>query len=109
MSGLGGIEHCTNLTSLRAASMLGPIDARQLAPLTRLAFLSTSTGLEHQEALQDLSGLRQLRLLDNQIHKEALTPGHPTRALLDDLKARGVAVCVAPISWSGDGRPRSFE
>lgn len=109
VSGLAGIERCPGIVSLNAVSMIGRVDIRRLAPLPRLRDLSIGTDVETLDALRDLAALKRLRLVGNAVYDEVMTPGHPTRRLLEDLRARGVDVGVGPISWSGEGRPPLFK
>lgn len=98
ITSLDGIGLCPNVTSLYAISMIGPVDIRSLTPLAGLETLLLGTGCTNIEALRDLPGLRELRLFDDAIYGDAEPAGHPTRALLAELKLRGIRVQINPAS-----------
>lgn len=108
VSSLGGIEHCRNLKSLEAISMIDRLDIQQLAPLSKLEYLSISTSFDNLGALSNLEGLQRLRLLDDEVYAQAMTPGHPTRIQFEQLKARGIVVYVSPMTWQGE-RPTPYQ
>ncbi|MER0240319.1 hypothetical protein [Fulvimarina sp. MAC8] len=108
VSDLDGIEHCRNLRSLMATSMIDKLDIRQLASLSKLEYVSISTAFNNLGALSELSGLKRLRLLGDEVYAQAMTPEHPTGILLQQLKTRGVAVYVSPMSWHGE-RPSPYQ
>ncbi|MCO6406476.1 hypothetical protein GTW10_23665 [Aurantimonas endophytica] len=108
VSSLGGIEQCRNLRSLEAISMIDRLDIQQLAPLSKLEYLSISIPFDNLGALSNLEGLKRIRLLGDGVFAEAITPEHPTRILFERLKARGIEVYVSPMTWQGE-RPTPYQ
>jgi len=108
MSDVGGIELCPNVTSISATSMLARRDTRKPTPLARLTHLSISPAFDNLETLLDLKALKQLPLLDHGTYTDVITPGHPTRALFEAMKAGGVMVWVGLTSRKDDC-PSPFE
>ncbi|MBK4214594.1 hypothetical protein JJJ17_01500 [Paracoccus caeni] len=109
VTSLTGIEHCTNLTSTHAISMIEMVDIKDVTGLPRLERLSISVDHGNLNALRDIPSLKSFRLLDTDAYRDAMTPGHPTRTLLDELKRRGVKIYVSPTTWPGAARPIPFE
>ncbi|MBB4314167.1 DUF7256 domain-containing protein [Roseospira marina] len=105
VSSLQGIEHCPNVTDIDAIAMIDEIDIRQLTSLPHLESLSISTDFVGLDALLELPSLKTFRLIDTDTYKEAITPGHPTRSLLESLKSQGVSVAVRPGTWGGGRQP----
>ncbi|MFV0473657.1 MAG: DUF6892 domain-containing protein [Pikeienuella sp.] len=108
VSSLDGIALCRNLKFIQVISMIETFDIGRLEGLDRLEELSISSGFTNPEALRALPALNRLRIIDTRTYEEATTPGHPTRRLLDELKARGVSLHVAPGVWRGE-RPAPFN
>lgn len=108
VSSLEGLARCRNLERIEVISMLERFDIAALRGLDKLEKVSISTEFENLGALRDLPGLKALRMVDNATYEQANTPGHPTRKLFDELRARGVALHVIPSAWRGP-RPAPFE
>lgn len=104
---LVGIEHCRNLRELNVASMVPVVDIALLAPLRHLEDLYIGVDVANIAALDDMSSLKSVRILDDETYAQVMTPGHETRQVMDRLKARGVKVWV---HWvSNEAQPPAFE
>lgn len=95
---LAGIEHCPDIESITAIAMLDVLDVALLTPLRRLRTLSVVTRLRNPHALLDLTSLQELSVTDAEADAQAAIAAHPFRATLERLRARGVAVRIAPLS-----------
>lgn len=104
---LEGIEQLSNLRHLAVASMIPMVDIAMLVPLRHLQRLEIGVDVTNVAALLEIETLRHVQILDDTIYKEVTTPGHPTRKIMDALKARGVRVWVHWVS-SYDQSP-AFE
>lgn len=102
---LAGIENCPNIVKLEIVSMIPSVDLGILAPLRRLEDIAIGVPVSTVEALLDLPALRSVEFLDDDLYDAVTTPGHPVRAVMEALKARGVSVWVHWVAWSGDGPP----
>ncbi len=56
----------------------------------------------------DMLYLHSVRILDDQIYQGVMTPGHPTRKVMETLKERGIAVWIHWVS-STNGDLRAYE
>lgn len=106
---LSGIELLVNVTQFLGTSGLSEVDLRTLVPLPKLRELSVGVACTHLEALLDMPSLESCRVMGNETYDEVTENGHPTREVMDALKARGVKVWVHWISHSGFGQPPAFE
>jgi hypothetical protein len=104
---LDGIEHCPNIRELGVASMVPSVDIRLLTPLRRLAHLHIGVDVAEIPALLDLAGLESVQILNDTVYAEVTAPGHPTRAVMETLKQRGVRVWVHWVSH--EEQPPAFE
>ncbi len=106
---LDGIEHCVNLEEIHAGALLDGIDLRQLLALPRLRHLEMSSDTQNLDALIEMPALEVCRLMGDEVYDEVMTPGHPTRRIMETLKARGVKVRVHWMSWPGSSGPPAYE
>ena len=70
------------------------IDLRQLTALPKLRRIDVSIELRHLEVLLGMPVLREFYLRSKETYDEVMTPGHPTRTIMEALKARGVKVWI---------------
>jgi hypothetical protein len=108
---LEGIEHCVNLEEIDVVALLSSdeIDLRQLALLSKLRRIDVSVELRHLEVLLEMPALRQVALRGNEIYDDVMKPGHPSRLIMEKLKARGVRVWVHWMSWPGSPGPPAYQ
>jgi uncharacterized protein DUF6892 len=106
---LEGIEHCVNLEEIHAGPLLDRIDLRQILALPRLRHLEMSSEIQNLDALIEMPALEVCQLMGNEVYAEVMTPGHPTRRIMETLKARGVKVRVHWMSSSGYPGPPAYE
>lgn len=94
---LEGIEHCINLERIGIITLFSPgeIDLRQLAALPRMRKIDVNVDLRHLEVLLGMRELKELHLRSKETYNDVMTPGHPTRTIMEALKARGVDVWIA--------------
>lgn len=103
-----GIKACRNLRSLLVSSMIEKFDLA-LLPRETVQELELGVGLRNIEALDDMPSLQTVQIMDNAIYEDVSDPDHPTRALMERLKARGVSVRVHWMSYVGNTPPPAFE
>lgn len=103
-----GIDLCRNATELVDLPVKNGCDFRS-APFRLLPKLSTLTltigCYSNIEALLDLPALRECHVRGNRILADVSTPGHPSRQVMERLRARGVKVRVQYASCEGFGPP----
>lgn len=104
---LEGIASCPNIRQLSVVSMLSSVDIGLLTPLSQLADLEIGVPVVNLPALREISALRSVSILNDDIYAEVTQPGHPTRQVMEDLKHRGVRVWVHWVSH--DAQPPAFE
>jgi hypothetical protein len=111
VTSLEGIEYCVNLEEIYVAALLSSdaIDLRQLAVLSKLRRIDVSVELRHLEVLLEMPALRQITLRGNEIYNDVMKPGHPSRLIMEKLKARGVRVWVRWTSWPGSPGPPAYQ
>lgn len=105
VASLEGIGNCPNIRSLSFISMLERLDVAALLPLRRLEELDIGVEVSNIGALLDMPALRKLNVVNDRIYAEVTTPGHPTRKLMEGLKARGVRVRIHWMSYTSDPPP----
>lgn len=97
---LAGLGNCPNIKSLDLISMIGLVDLRHLVPMPQLQDLRVGVGIANIPALLDMPALRSVQILNDRIYDEVMTPGHPTRSVMEMLKERGVSIWVHWVSSS---------
>ncbi len=107
--GLRGIANCPNIRSLDVHSMVMSVDIADLAGLAKLEELGIGVAVSNLNAVRDLPALRKLSIYNDRIYDEVMTPGSPSRVLMEDLKANGVEVLVHWITRSGDVDAPAFR
>jgi len=105
---LAGIGKCPNITSLDLTSMISFVDLKTLTPPLKLQKLNIGVEFTNIPALLDMPYLRSVRIWGDDIYRDVMTPGHPSRVIMETLKARGVAVWVHWIS-SDEGEPPAYQ
>jgi hypothetical protein len=107
-----GLELCQNVTELRDLPTSNGMNFRN-APFRRLPKLSRLTltigRYSNIDGLLDLPALAECELWGNQIFADVSTPGHPSRKIMETLRARGVKLRVQYVSYPSDVRPKAFE
>jgi hypothetical protein len=91
---LAGIGHCPNIEELAIDDLMDVVDLGELTVLPKLAAFASSVPVRNVDALLKLPALAECRLFGDAIFEEVTTPGHPTRAVMETLKGRGVKVWV---------------
>ncbi len=111
VTSLEGIEYCVNLEEIYVAALLSSdaIDLRQLAVLSKLRRIDVNAELRHLEVLLEMPALRQIALRGDEIYNDVMKPGHPSRIIMEKLKARGVRVWVRWTSWPGSPGPPAYQ
>lgn len=89
---LDGIERCINLEEIKVD--LNDFDFRRLLAFSRLRRIKVGGNLRNLEALLQMPSLRHIELRGDEIRDNVMMPGHPSRIVMEKLKARGVRVWV---------------
>jgi len=96
---LPNLARHANTAFLKEEARISFAPFRNLAKLTAI---SASFGdYADLDAFLSLPALKSCRLLGNKVYADVMTPGHPTRRTMENLKSRGVQVLVQWISLSG--------
>jgi len=112
---LDDVAQLPNLVEFFASAYLADRsgDPLSLAPFGGLAMLQlidvTIDAYSDLDALLELPSLLVCRLMGNKIYDDVMTVGHPTRAVMQALRSRGVRVRVHWLSASGPSLPAPFE
>ena len=104
---LHGIEQCINLERIDVS--LDDFDFRRLLAFPRLRRIEVEGDLRNLDALLQMPALRQVALRGNEIYNDVMKPGHPSRLIMEKLKARGVRVWVHWMSWPGSPGPPAYQ
>jgi hypothetical protein len=102
---LDDIAQLPNLAIFSNSAFLTEKTALSFAPFRGLSRLKTiDASFENYtdlDAFLSLPVLSVCRVMSNQVYADVMTPGHPTRQVMETLRARGVKVRVHWISLSG--------
>jgi hypothetical protein len=94
-----GIEHFPRLENLEFTFNLTPVDLRELLVLPRLKRLRLEAPVSNLDALLRMTQLTEFMIVDKGLFNDIQVPGHPSRTVIDTLKARGVHVSVRNATW----------
>lgn len=108
VSSLEGLSNCPNIRALEVVAMISVVDIAALVPLRHLSELYIGVEITNIGALLDMPGLQSVRILNDRIYDEVMTPSHPTRTLMEKLKERGIHVWVHWMTYT-DIEPPAFE
>ncbi|NIB58269.1 MULTISPECIES: DUF6892 domain-containing protein [Rhizobium/Agrobacterium group] len=105
VTSLSGIGHCPNIKSLDLTSMIETVDLRDLLPPFQIENINAGVELVNVPALLDMPNLKSVRILDDQLYGEVMTPDHPNRQVMETLKAKGVSVWIHWMASDDGSRP----
>jgi hypothetical protein len=108
VASMAGIANCPSITALDLTSMIRFVDLETLKPPLKLQYLTLGVDLANLPALLDMPALRGVKIYDDDIYRDVMTPGSPARHVMERLKARGVSVWVHWIS-SDQGEPPAYQ
>jgi len=91
----------------RSGARLSLAPFRGLAKLQRIN--ATIDDYSDLDALLALPSLAICSLIGNKIYDDVTTVGHPSRAVMETLRSRGVKIRVHWVSHSGPPWPKPFE
>ncbi len=94
---LEGIGHCPNIEEIRVLALMTSVDLDQLAALPKLSRVMSIIPVKNLDALLRMPALTDCSFQNKRLFDEVTTPGHPSRKLMETLKARGVKVRVEPL------------
>jgi hypothetical protein len=112
---LDDVAQLPNLSEFQASAYLadGSGGRLSLTPFRGLAKLRridvTIDDYSDLAALLELPSLSVCSLMGNKIYDDVMTRGHPSRAVMETLRSRGVGIRVHWLSASGPPWPPPFE